>query len=71
MKIIELKKLSFRYSGEDKEVLSDIDLAIEEGGFYVICGASGSGKSKLIRKLKTSLKPVGQRSGRSLYYGRD
>ena len=48
MKIIELKKLSFRYSGEDKEVLSDIDLAIEEGGFYVICGASGSGKTTML-----------------------
>lgn len=71
MKIIELKKLSFRYSGEDKEILSDIDLAIEEGGFYVICGASGSGKSTLLRQLKTSLQPVGQRSGRILYYGRD
>ena len=71
MKIIELKKLSFRYSGEDKEVLSDIDLAIEEGGFYVICGASGSGKSTLLRQLKTSLQPVGQSSGRILYYGRD
>ena len=71
MKIIELKKLSFRYSGEDKEVLSDIDLAIEEGGFYVICGANGSGKSTLLRQLKTSLQPVGQRSGRILYYGRD
>ena len=71
MKIIELKKLSFRYSGEDKEVLSDIDLAIEEDGFYVICGASGSGKSTLLRQLKTSLQPVGQRSGRILYYGRD
>ena len=71
MKIIELKKLSFRYSGEDKEVLSDIDLAIEEGDFYVICGASGSGKSTLLRQLKTSLQPVGQRSGRILYYGRD
>lgn len=71
MKIIELKKLSFRYSGEHKEVLSDIDLAIEEGGFYVICGASGSGKSTLLRQLKTSLQPVGQRSGRILYYGRD
>ena len=71
MKIIELKKLSFRYSGEDKEVLSDIDLAIEEGGFYVICVASGSGKSTLLRQLKTSLQPVGQRSGRILYYGRD
>ena len=71
MKIIELKKLSFRYSGEDKEVLSDINLAIEEGGFYVICGASGSGKSTLLRQLKTSLQPVGQRSGRILYYGRD
>ena len=71
VKIIELKKLSFRYSGEDKEILSDIDLAIEEGGFYVICGASGSGKSTLLRQLKTSLQPVGQRSGRILYYGRD
>ena len=71
MKIIELKKLSFRYSGEDKEILSDIDLAIEEGGFYVICGASGSGKSTLLRQLKTSLQPVDQRSGRILYYGRD
>jgi len=71
VKIIELKKLSFRYSGEDKKVLSDIDLAIEEGGFYVICGASGSGKSTLLRQLKTSLQPVGQRSGRILYYGRD
>lgn len=71
MKKIELQQLSFRYSGEWKNVLSEIDLTIEEGGFYVLCGASGSGKSTLLRQFKTSLQPEGQRSGTIIYDGRE
>lgn len=39
------------------EILSDIDLAIEEGEFVAIVGYSGSGKSTLIQLLAGLLKP--------------
>lgn len=39
------------------EILSDIDLSIEEGEFVAIVGYSGSGKSTLIQLLAGLLKP--------------
>ncbi|MEM7569276.1 MAG: nitrate ABC transporter ATP-binding protein [Pseudomonadota bacterium] len=46
MAILELKKLTKRYG--DTEVLSDIDLSIEDGEFVAILGFSGTGKTTLI-----------------------
>jgi nitrate/nitrite transport system ATP-binding protein len=53
MSFLELKAVSKNYgSGEQRiEVLSDINLAIEEGEFVAIVGFSGSGKTSLIATI--------------------
>lgn len=48
---IELENVSFAYSPESNNVLSDISLHIEEGEMIAIVGASGSGKTTLTRLL--------------------
>ena len=48
---IELENVSFAYSPESNNVLSDINLHIEEGEMIAIVGASGSGKTTLTRLL--------------------
>ena len=44
---IEVKNLSFRYTGSDKNVLDDISFTIEPGQMVALVGRSGSGKSTL------------------------
>lgn len=57
--VIELNRVSKGYgSGAHRtEVLSDINLAIEEGEFLAIVGFSGSGKTTLISLLAGLLEP--------------
>lgn len=45
---IELRKVSFRYSGESDWVLKDISLTIQSGQTVAFVGMSGGGKSSLI-----------------------
>lgn len=54
MQAIEIKNLSFAYSKKtpnEKVALKDVSLSVEEGTFLGIVGATGSGKSTLIRHL--------------------
>lgn len=69
MEIIEIKDLSYAYSGNDQKVLQNIDISIDEGEFVVISGASGSGKSTLLRLMKKELMPVGSINGSIKYKG--
>jgi len=57
MALIELKSLSFTYSGSSEPALSDISLDIGEGDYIAIVGANGSGKSTLVRCLNGLLSP--------------
>ena len=59
MSFIEISKLSKHFGeGENRnEVLTDIDLKIEEGEFIAIVGFSGSGKTTLISALAGLIKP--------------
>ena len=68
---IEFIDYSFKYPGEDKKALDNINLAVEEGEFILICGPSGSGKSTLLQQLKKEIAPEGIRSGRLLYNNKD
>ncbi|MFD1771602.1 ABC transporter ATP-binding protein [Sphingobacterium suaedae] len=52
---IELQGLSFRY--EDKEVLNDLQATFVKGRPTAIVGASGKGKTTLIRLLLSLLRP--------------
>lgn len=69
MVTFEIRDLSFSYPGQVVRALDHIDLTIENGEFFVICGASGSGKSTLLRQLKTVLSPHGTCSGEVLFEG--
>ncbi|KAB8129519.1 ABC transporter ATP-binding protein [Gracilibacillus oryzae] len=47
---VEMKDLEKSYDNQ-KNVLNGIDLAIEDGEFFVLVGPSGSGKSTLLRMI--------------------
>jgi len=51
LKLIEVKNLSFRYSGSSDYALRNVNLSISEGEFVVLAGKSGCGKTTLLRCL--------------------
>jgi len=53
--MIEVKNISYKY--EDRFVLKDISLQINEGDFTAIIGHNGSGKTTLIKHLNGLLTP--------------
>jgi len=55
MSLIELRKVSKRFGR--LVVLNEVDLSIEEGQSVVIIGASGTGKSVLLKHIVGLLKP--------------
>lgn len=63
---LETHNLSLRFG--KKEVLSDVNLSIETGGFYAIMGSNGCGKTTLLRCLAGLLEPT---SGEVQLMGRD
>lgn len=68
MAYLELKNINKTYGeGEQAtEVLSDINLTIEEGEFVAIVGFTGSGKTTLVNLINGLLKPT---SGEVLFKG--
>ncbi len=51
MSFIELKNITFTYEGEEKPVIKDFNLSVEEGTCLAIMGENGSGKTTLFRIL--------------------
>ncbi len=69
--ILEFDRVTVRFDRGpqfDDEVLRDVSFRLEEGHTKVLLGASGSGKSVL---LKTALGLIQPDSGRVLLFGRD
>ena len=48
---IEIKDLSFSYTGSDRLILENINASFEDGEFVCILGQSGCGKSTLLRLI--------------------
>ena len=71
MEILAVENLSFTYPNCGAPALRDVSFTLEKGEFAVLCGATGSGKSTLLRMLKRELTPLGERSGRILFCGRE
>lgn len=51
MQIIEIKNLSFTYTGSVRPSLENINLEVEKGEFVLVTGPSGCGKTTLCRCL--------------------
>lgn len=69
MESYSIKNLTFSYPNQERKVLDDISLNINRGQFVVLCGASGCGKTTMLRMLKSSLKPHGFGNGSICYEG--
>ena len=54
--LFRLENVSVRY-GEDPEILREVDLSVQRGAFYFVVGASGAGKTSLLKLLFLLLRP--------------
>lgn len=50
---IEIKNLSYRYQGQDHDVLHNLNLKIEQDSLVAFIGLNGSGKTTLVKILST------------------
>jgi len=55
--VIKLSHIGLRYDG-GPEILTDVSLALEAGSFHYLTGASGSGKTSLMRMLSIGMLPT-------------
>lgn len=63
---VQLDRVSLRYDSAE-EVLSDVSLRFNKGSFTFLTGASGAGKTSLLRLIYLALKPS---SGEVRLFGR-
>jgi ATP-binding cassette subfamily B protein len=55
---IDVTGVSFRYPGEDRDVLSDVTLHLPAGSVVAVVGANGAGKSTLVKLLTGLYEPT-------------
>jgi len=55
--VIKLSHIGLRYDG-GPEILTDVSLTLEAGSFHYLTGASGSGKTSLMRLLSIGMLPT-------------
>ena len=65
--MIQLKDLTLGY--EQRTLLEKVSAHITGGQLVALLGRNGTGKSTLLRQLKTVLAPAGHTSGQILYRG--
>ncbi|OIV37079.1 hypothetical protein BIV57_13015 [Mangrovactinospora gilvigrisea] len=63
---IRFEKVSFRYPGQRRDILRDLDLTIRAGEALALVGVNGAGKSTLVKLLTAAHLPT---SGRILVDG--
>ena len=57
MKALEFDHVSYRYPGEDFSIVDNLSFALEQGSFHCVIGASGCGKSTILRMICGLLRP--------------
>jgi len=65
--IVQFESVGLRY-GTGAEVLRDLDFSLSKGGFYFLTGASGAGKTSLLKLLYLAQRPT---RGRIRLFDRD
>lgn len=63
MEILSIENLNFTYSNQSNKVLENINFTVYDGDFLVFCGASGCGKTTLLKLIKKTLNPYGNING--------
>src|SRR5438105_12036027 len=46
---LDYRQLSFQYEGATRRAIDGLSLRVEPGEWLMVCGASGSGKTSLVR----------------------
>lgn len=69
MELLQIKDLSFRYPGAEKNAVDGVSFSVRDGEFVVVCGESGCGKTTLLRLMKPELAPAGELTGSIAYAG--
>ena len=57
MKIIEGRKISYRYGSAQRRAIQDVDIKVNEGELIAVLGHNGCGKSTLIKHINALLIP--------------
>jgi energy-coupling factor transporter ATP-binding protein EcfA2/uncharacterized membrane protein len=70
MEAFGIDDLTFSYPESAAPALSRVSLSIESGEFVALCGASGCGKTTLLRLLKRSIAPRGETAGTVRFMGK-
>ena len=65
----EIKNLTFTYPDRIRPALDGVSLTVGRGQFTILCGASGCGKTTLLRQLKPSAAPHGAIDGAIYFEG--
>ena len=71
MELLRVEDMSFTYPTEQTRALTNISFAVNEGELILLCGASGCGKTTLLKLLKEELAPEGIRTGSVFYKGKE
>ncbi|WP_093313781.1 ABC transporter ATP-binding protein [Tindallia californiensis] len=69
MALFDIQNINFWYPGQNHPALKEVNLSIDAGEMLVLCGASGCGKTTLLRQLKPVLTPHGKKEGDILFKG--
>ncbi len=59
MSLLEFDHVSYRYPGEDLDIIDRLSFSVEPGSFHCIIGTSGCGKSTIFRMINGLLQPKG------------
>ncbi len=70
MESYKITALSFKYPGQNRKAVDNINLVVEKGEFVCVCGKSGCGKTTLLRLMKAVLAPSGEKQGEILFEGK-
>ncbi len=74
MAFLHIEDLTFSYAQDgqaSRPVLEGVSFDVDEGSILLICGASASGKTTLLRLMKPLIAPAGNKGGRVMLDGLD
>lgn len=69
MEALAVRDLTVTYPECVSPVLSDVSFQLAQGDFAVLCGATGCGKTTLLRMLKRELTPLCTQQGSITFFG--